>query len=94
MIQILETVSPSPNHTMRRRQPETPRGKRILKAHPDSAKRLAAGDACVAFGIDAGMRPHPENWREFPVMVSVRLTRLRALRASQASPPDCSISTK
>ena len=48
MIQILETVSPSPNHTMCRRQPETPCGKRILKARLDSARRLAAGDACVA----------------------------------------------
>jgi len=47
-----------------------------------------------AFGIDAGMLPHYENWREFPVMVSVRFTRLRALIAPQTSPPDCSISTK
>jgi len=48
----------------------------------------------VAFGIDAGMLPHYENWREFPVMVSVRFTRLRALITPQKSPPDCSISTK
>jgi hypothetical protein len=48
----------------------------------------------VAFDIDAGMRTHDENWREFPAMVSVRFKRLRALRAPQASPPDFSISTK
>jgi len=47
----------------------------------------------VAFGIDDGMLPPYENWREFPVMVSVRFTRLRALIAPHTSPPDCSIST-
>ena len=51
-------------------------GNRISKRRLDSAKRLAAGGACVAFGIDAGMLPHHENWREFPMMVSVRFTRL------------------
>jgi imidazolonepropionase-like amidohydrolase len=63
----------------------------MLKPRLDSAKRLAAGGACVAFGTDAGMLPHHENWREFPVMASVRFTRLRALRAPQAEPPNCSI---
>ena len=93
MIQILETVSLSPNHRMRRRHVKPAWASRISKPRPGSAKRLAAGGACVAFGIDAGMLPHYENWREFPVMVSVRFTRLRALRAPQTSPPDCSIST-
>ena len=64
-----------------------------LRARLDSAKRLAAGGACVAFGIDAGMHSHHENWREFPVMASVRFTLLRALRAPRASPPNCSIAT-
>jgi hypothetical protein len=63
-----------------------------LRARLDSANRLAAGGACVAFGIDGGMHSH-ENWREFPVMVSVRFTLLRALRAPRASPPNCSIAT-
>jgi hypothetical protein len=63
-----------------------------LKRFLDSAKRLAAGDACVASGIDAGMLPHYENWGEFPVMVSVRFTPLRALRAPLPSPSH-SIST-
>ena len=94
MIQILETVSPSPNHRMRRRHVKPRVGNRISKRRLDSAKRLAAGGACVAFGIDAGMLPHHESWREFPVMVSVRFTQLRALIAPQTSPPDCSISTK
>ena len=68
-------------------------GNRLSKRRLGPAKRLAAGGACVAFGIDAGMLPHYENWREFPVMVSVRFTRLRALIAPHTSPPDCSIST-
>jgi hypothetical protein len=45
----------------------------------------------VAFGIDAGMLPHYENWGEFPVMVSVRFTPLRAESATTA--PGHSIST-
>jgi tryptophan 2-monooxygenase len=48
-----------------------------LKPLLDSAKRLAAGDDCMAFGIDAGMLPHHENWPEFPVMVSVFLSGSR-----------------
>ena len=36
----------------------------------------------MAFGIDAGMLPHHENWREFPVMVSVRFTPLRSESAT------------
>ena len=84
VVQILETMSPSPNHRMRRRHVKPRVGNRISKPRLGPAKRLAAGGACVAFGIDAGMLPHHENWREFPVMVSVRFTRLRALRAPQA----------
>jgi len=64
-----------------------------LSARLDAAKRLAASGACVAFGIDAGVLPHHENSREFPVMVSVRFTRLRALSAPRASPPNCLIAT-
>lgn len=50
-----------------------------LSARLDAAKRHAAGGACVAFGIDAGVLPHHENWREFPGMVSVRFARGCAL---------------
>ena len=70
MIPILETVSPSPNHGMRRRHVKPRVGNRISKRRLGPAKRLAAGGACVAFGIDAGMLTHHENWREFPVVVS------------------------
>jgi len=64
-----------------------------LKPFLDSARRLAAGDARVAFDTDAGMLPHYENWGEFPVMVAVRFTPLRALRAPPPSPPSRSIAT-
>ena len=41
----------------------------------------------MAFGIDAGMLPHYENWGQFPVMVSVRFTPLRAESATTVAEP-------
>jgi imidazolonepropionase-like amidohydrolase len=48
----------------------------------DAADGLAASDVRIAFGTDAGMFPHQDNWREFPMMVSTGITPLRALRAA------------
>jgi imidazolonepropionase-like amidohydrolase len=48
----------------------------------DAAERLAASDVRIAFGTDAGMFPHHENWCEFPTMVSTGITPLRALKAA------------
>jgi imidazolonepropionase-like amidohydrolase len=48
----------------------------------DAAECLAASDVRIAFGTDAGMFPHHDNWREFPMMVSTGITELRALRAA------------
>ena len=48
----------------------------------DAAERLADSDVRIAFGTDAGMFPHQDNWREFPMMVSTGITPLRALRAA------------
>jgi imidazolonepropionase-like amidohydrolase len=48
----------------------------------EAAERLAASNVRVAFGTDAGMFPHQDNWREFPMMVSTGITPLRALRAA------------
>ena len=48
----------------------------------DAAEGLAASDVRIAFGTDAGMFPHHENWREFPMMVSTGITPLRALQAA------------
>jgi imidazolonepropionase-like amidohydrolase len=48
----------------------------------DAADALAASDVRIAFGTDAGMFPHHENWREFPMMVSTGITPLRALQAA------------
>src|SRR5947209_4853321 len=47
-----------------------------------AADALAASDVRIAFGTDAGMFPHHENWREFPMMVSNGITALRALQAA------------
>jgi imidazolonepropionase-like amidohydrolase len=48
----------------------------------DAADALAASDVRIAFGTDAGMFPHHDNWREFPMMVSTGITPLRALKAA------------
>lgn len=48
----------------------------------DAAEHLATSDVRIAFGTDAGMFPHHDNWREFPMMVSTGITPLRALRAA------------
>ena len=48
----------------------------------DAADSLADSEVKIAFGTDAGMFPHRENWREFPTMVSTGITPLRALRAA------------
>jgi imidazolonepropionase-like amidohydrolase len=54
----------------------------------DAAEGLAASDVRIAFGTDAGMFPHHENWREFPIMVSTGITPLRALRAATSVAAD------
>ncbi|WP_375484929.1 amidohydrolase family protein [uncultured Mycobacterium sp.] len=48
----------------------------------DAAERVAASNVRIAFGTDAGMFPHDENWREFPTMVSTGISPLRALQAA------------
>ncbi|BCJ37036.1 Xaa-Pro dipeptidase [Actinocatenispora thailandica] len=47
-----------------------------------AAEHLAGSDVKVAFGTDAGMFPHRDNWREFGAMVSTGISPLRALRAA------------
>ncbi|HTZ12645.1 MAG TPA: amidohydrolase family protein [Mycobacterium sp.] len=50
----------------------------------DAAEHLAASEVRIAFGTDAGMFPHQDNWREFPTMVSTGITPLRALQAASS----------
>lgn len=52
------------------------------KAILDSAERLAGSEIKLAYGTDAGMFPHAENWREFPMMVSNGISPVRALKAA------------
>lgn len=47
-----------------------------------AAEHLAASNVRIAFGTDAGMFAHQDNWREFPMLVSTGITPLRALRAA------------
>jgi tryptophan 2-monooxygenase len=53
-----------------------------------SARHLADSDVTIAFGTDASMFPHAQNWREFPTMVSHGITPLRALRAATSVAAD------
>lgn len=48
----------------------------------DSAEHVASSGVKIAFGTDAGMFPHADNWREFPAMVENGITPQRALRAA------------
>ncbi len=54
----------------------------------ESARNVANSNVKIAFGTDAGMFPHEENWREFPTMVSTGITPLRALRAATSVAAD------
>jgi imidazolonepropionase-like amidohydrolase len=64
--------------------PEHSRRKMQIYRGPllDAAEHLAASEVRIAFGTDAGMFPHQDNWREFPMMVSTGISPLRALRAA------------
>lgn len=57
-----------------------------FRAHSEGLRegllRPARTDVKVAFGTDAGMFPHAENWREFPTMLKHGFTPLRTLRAA------------
>lgn len=57
-----------------------------LRTHADRLHECAAhaaGSAVrIAFGSDASVLPHRDNWREFPAMVSTGISPLRALRAA------------
>ncbi|WP_318215617.1 metal-dependent hydrolase family protein [Streptomyces sp. SCL15-6] len=52
------------------------------KALLDGADHVADSDVKIAFGTDAGMFPHAENWKEFPTMVSTGITPARALKSA------------
>ncbi|MGV0094956.1 amidohydrolase family protein [Streptomyces californicus] len=50
--------------------------------------RPARTDVKTAFGTDAGMFPHADNWREFPTLMGNGYTALRALRAATSVAAD------
>ncbi|WP_158715832.1 metal-dependent hydrolase family protein [Streptomyces sp. NRRL B-1381] len=50
--------------------------------------RPARTDVKTAFGTDAGMFPHADNWREFPTLIGNGYTALRALRAATSVAAD------
>ncbi|MEU6394851.1 amidohydrolase family protein [Streptomyces sp. NPDC046939] len=73
-----EHRSPTMRDTYRRYEPRMREG--LL--------RPARSDVRIAFGTDAGMFPHADNWREFPTMVEHGLPPLRALRAATSTAAD------
>ncbi|MEV6824933.1 amidohydrolase family protein [Amycolatopsis sp. NPDC051102] len=60
--------------------------RQTFRTHADRLHQCAshpAGSAVrIAFGSDASVLPHRDNWREFPAMVSTGISPLRALRAA------------
>ncbi|WP_399085452.1 amidohydrolase family protein [Streptomyces sp. BBFR2] len=52
------------------------------------ARTVAASNVRIAFGTDAGMFPHDNNWREFGAMVNSGITPVRALRAATSTAAD------
>ncbi|MFF5773184.1 amidohydrolase family protein [Streptomyces californicus] len=50
--------------------------------------RPARTDVKTAFGTDAGMFPHADNWREFPTLIGNGYTALRVLRAATSVAAD------
>ncbi|MEU8343362.1 Imidazolonepropionase [Actinomadura meyerae] len=61
---------------------------RYQQALLDGAENLAASEVKIAFGTDAGMFPHGDNWREFPMMVSNGIAPARALKAATSVAAD------
>lgn len=47
-----------------------------------SARNVAASGVKIAFGTDAGMFPHEQNWQEFLTMTENGISAVRALRAA------------
>ncbi|WP_431981724.1 amidohydrolase family protein [Streptomyces qinglanensis] len=54
----------------------------LARGVSEAMVRQIRSDVSIAFGTDAGMFPHQENWREFPTLVAHGMTPLRALRAA------------
>lgn len=52
------------------------------------AANVATSQVKIAYGTDAGMFDHAQNWREFPTMVDNGITPLRALRAATSVAAD------
>lgn len=53
-----------------------------------SAQDVAASNIKIAFGTDAGVFNHQDNWKEFPTMVANGIAPLRALRAATSVAAD------
>ncbi|MFE0800385.1 amidohydrolase family protein [Streptomyces sp. NPDC058812] len=54
----------------------------------EGLRRQARTNVQLAFGTDAGMFPHAENWREFPTLVDHGFSPLRTLRSATSAAAD------
>ena len=66
-----------------RRKAET-----ILPLARESLARAIAADVPIAFGTDAAVYPHGENWHEFEVLVRLGMTPLEAIRTATTRAAD------
>jgi imidazolonepropionase-like amidohydrolase len=71
---------------------DMPESREKLARHADTlrqhGRRVSACSARVAFGTDAGMFPHWDNWLEFPAMTSSGFTPHRALTSATSVAAD------
>jgi imidazolonepropionase-like amidohydrolase len=56
--------------------------RQIGKRQRQNFKKAFQGGARIAFGTDAGVYPHGDNWRQFPIMVEFGMKPLDAIRAA------------
>ncbi|WP_279634500.1 amidohydrolase family protein [Streptomyces monomycini] len=68
---------------------DTAATRRNYRAYADRLRqglqRPARTGITMAFGTDAGLFPHAENWREFPTLVSNGFSPLRTLRSATST---------
>jgi tryptophan 2-monooxygenase len=71
---------------------EPPAVREKLRKHEDRLRTttglLAGSDAVLAYGTDAGLFPHKDNWKEFPAMTRRGIEPVRALRAATSTAAD------
>jgi imidazolonepropionase-like amidohydrolase len=58
--------------------------RQLGKLQRQNFRKAHLGGARMAFGTDAGVYPHGDNWKQFPVMVEWGMKPMEAIRAATA----------